>query len=139
MNKEKDTQLIQLPKISDPRGNLSFIEGGQHIPFEIKRVFYIYDVPTAVSRGAHAHKDCHQFLTCLTGGLDVHTDDGHGSKRITHLNKPWEGLHIPPMTWASEEDFDSGTVYLVLTSRFYNAEDYIRDYNEFLSIARSES
>ena len=131
-----NAKLITLPKISDPRGNLSFIEGNKHIPFEIKRVFYIYDVPTAVSRGAHAHKECHQFVICLSGGLDVHLDDGHGNKHVIHLNKPWEGLHIPPYLWASEENFDSGTVYLVLTSLEYDPQDYLRDYDNFLKIVR---
>jgi dTDP-4-dehydrorhamnose 3,5-epimerase-like enzyme len=129
-------KLIPLPKISDPRGNLSFIEGNKHIPFEIKRVFYIYDVPTAVSRGAHAHQKCEQFVICLTGGLDVHMDDGLGNQTVVHLNKPWEGLHIPPYVWASEENFDSGTVYLVLTSELYDAEDYFRDYDQFLKAVK---
>lgn len=129
----KNCQLITLPKISDPRGNLSFIEANKHIPFDIKRVFYIYDIPTAVSRGAHAHKECHQFLICLNGGLDVHIDDGLGNREIIHLNKPWEGLYIPPYIWASEEDFDSGTVYLVLTSHEYDPADYYRDYEQFVA------
>ncbi len=121
-----------LPKISDVRGNLTFIEGQNHVPFEIKRVFYIYDVPTAVSRGAHAHFKCEQFIICLTGGLNVYMDDGKGNKSVIHLNKPWEGLYIPPMVWASEGDFDSGTVYMVLTSHNYDPSDYIRDYSDFL-------
>ncbi len=132
-------KILQLPKFSDPRGNLSFIEENRHVPFEIKRVFYVYDVPTAVSRGAHAHKECNQFVVCLSGGLDIHLDDGLGNKKIVHLNKPWEGLHIPPYIWASEENFDSGTVYLVLTSMEYDAEDYLRDYDEFIQIVNKRN
>jgi len=127
----KGVRLFSLPKIFDPRGNLSFIESKKHVPFDIKRVFYIYDLPTAISRGAHAHKKCEQFIICLTGGLDVHLDDGLGNKKMIHLNKPWQGLYIPNYIWGLEENFDSGTVYLVLASELYNEKDYFRDYNEF--------
>ncbi len=126
-----DCRLIELPKIADYRGNLTFIEGMNHIPFEIKRVFYIYDIPSGENRGAHAHYDLHQFIICLSGGLNVYLDDGK-AKRTVHLNRPWFGLHIPPMIWASEGDFDPGTVYLVLTSDVYRPEGYIRDYDLFL-------
>ena len=126
-----DCRLIELPKIADYRGNLTFIEGMNHIPFEIKRVFYIYDIPSGENRGAHAHYDLHQFIICLSGGLNVYLDDGK-AKRMVHLNRPWFGLHIPPMIWASEGDFDPGTVYLVLTSDVYRPEGYIRDYDLFL-------
>jgi len=122
---------LSLPKIEDPRGNLTFIENNKHIPFEIKRIFYIYDVPTAESRGAHAHKSLHQFLVCLSGSFDVTIDDGKNKKRI-HLNRPWKGLYIPPKIWAAEENFDPGTVCLVLCSNIYIENDYIRDYKEFL-------
>jgi len=125
-------KIIELPKIIDPRGNLTFIEGNRHIPFEIKRVFYIYDVPTAADRGAHAHKKLHQFLVCMSGSFDVSLDDG-AQKKIVHLNRPWQGLHIPPMIWAAEENFDPGTVYMVLTSEVYDEADYHRDYNEYLA------
>ena len=128
-------KIIGLPKISDPRGNLTFVEGGRNIPFEIKRIFYIYDVPTASDRGAHAHKRLHQFLICLSGSFDVEIDDGY-EKKIIHLNRPWNGLHIPPMVWASEINFDPGTVCLVLTSDFYDETDYIRNYNEYLAIKK---
>ncbi len=127
----EDCQLIELPKIVDERGNLSFIEGKQHIPFDIKRVFYIYDVPTASSRGAHAHKELHQFIICLSGGLDVSLDDGKTKKNI-RLNRPWQGLHIPPMIWASEGNFDPNSLYLVLASLPYDENDYYRSYDEFL-------
>lgn len=125
--------LLDLPKIYDPRGNLSIVESGIHIPFDIKRVFYIYDVPTGQDRGAHAHKTLHEFLICLSGGFDVEIDDGV-SKKVIHLNRPWKGLHIPPLIWAREINFDPGSVCLVLTSDFYDADDYLRDYQEFLTI-----
>lgn len=129
----KDCKLIELPKISDARGNLSFIEGNKHIPFDIKRAFYLYDVPTAESRGAHAHRALHQFLVCLSGSFDVQVNDGKEAK-IFHLNRPWIGLHIPPMIWAAEINFDSHSVCLVLASALYDEKDYIRDYNEFLKL-----
>jgi len=130
-----DCKLIELPKINDARGNLTFIEGGNHVPFEVRRVFYVYDIPSGQSRGAHAHRRLHQFLVCLSGGLDVLLDDGR-EKRTVHLNRPWIGLHIPPLVWASEGDFDPGTVYVALASELYDAEDYIRDYDEFLTRSR---
>jgi hypothetical protein len=128
-------RMIDLPKISDHRGNLTFIEGSYHVPFDIKRVFYVYDIPSGEERGAHAHYDLHEFIVCLSGGLNIYLDDGK-QKQTIHLNRPWKGLHIPPMIWASEGDFDPGTVYLVLTSDVYRAESYIRDYNQFLNEVR---
>ena len=127
-----DCQIIDLPKIFDHRGNLTFLEGQNHIPFDIKRVFFIYDIPSGEDRGAHAHYDLHQFIICLSGSLDVHLDDGR-NQRTVHLNRPWMGLHIPPMIWASEGNFDPNSVYLVLASEVYRAESYIRDYEEFVS------
>lgn len=127
--------VIDLPKISDPRGNLTFVEQKNHIPFDMKRIFYVYDVPTAENRGAHAHYDLEQFLICLSGGLDIELDDGF-NKKIIHLNRPWQGLYIPPLVWASEKNFDPGTVYMVITSDFYNPDGYIRDYNKFLEVVK---
>jgi hypothetical protein len=126
-----ECRLIELPKISDPRGNLTFIEGGEHLPFDIKRVFYLYDIPTGENRGAHAHKQLHQFLICLSGSFDVALDDGFERQNI-HLNRPWKGLYIPPMIWASEINFDPGSVCLVMASAGYDESDYIRDYAEFI-------
>ncbi|QDQ26262.1 WxcM-like domain-containing protein [Chitinimonas arctica] len=125
-------QIIELPKIHDPRGNLTFIESNNQIPFDIKRVFYLYDVPTASDRGAHAHKTLHQFLVCLSGSFDVAVDDG-SNKKIIHMNRPWQGLHIPPMIWASEINFDAGSVCLVLASALYDESDYYRKYEEYLA------
>lgn len=127
-------RILDLPKISDRRGNLTFIEGLNHVPFEIRRVFYLYDIPTAEDRGAHAHKEQHQFLVCLSGSFDVAVDDGT-HRRVEHLNRPWMGLHIPPMIWAAEMNFDPGSVCLVLASHRFDESDYIRDYDEFLTAA----
>ncbi|WP_299868639.1 FdtA/QdtA family cupin domain-containing protein [uncultured Roseobacter sp.] len=127
-----ELEITELPKRSDVRGNLTFIEADRHVPFEIRRVFYLYDVPTAEGRGAHAHRNLHQFLVCLSGSFDVETDDGK-DKRTIHLNRPWLGLHVPPMIWASEVNFDPGSVCLVLTSAHYDEADYIRDYDIFLT------
>lgn len=127
-----DCRIIDLPKIIDPRGNLSFFENGGDFPFNIKRIFYIYDVPTGVSRGAHAHIELCEFLVCLSGSFDVSLDDGN-NKKIIHLNRPWKGLFIPKMIWASEINFDAGTVCLVAASDIYLETDYIRNYDDFLS------
>lgn len=129
-------RLLELPKIADPRGNLTFIEGGRHVPFDVRRVFYLYDVPTGSDRGAHAHRALHQFLICLSGSFDVALDDGR-EKRTVHLNRPWKGLHVPPMIWASEINFDPGSVCLVLASDIYDEADYIRDYDAFLAAAHA--
>lgn len=132
-----DCKVIDLPRMLDVRGSLTFVEAGNHIPFDIKRVFYLYDVPTAEGRGAHAHKTLHQFLICLSGSFDVHLDDGI-TKCDVHLNRPWQGLHVPPMIWASEVNFDPGSVCLVLASMHYDELDYIRDYDAFIAIKAAE-
>ena len=128
-----DCSVIDLPKFTDPKGNLTFIEGCKHIPFAIQRVFFLYDVPTAESRGAHAHSTLQQFLICLSGSFDVMVDDGTSRARI-HLNRPWKGLHIPAMVWAAEENFDAGSVCLVLASEVYREHDYIRDYDKYVAL-----
>lgn len=130
--------LIQLPKITDPCGNLTFIEEARHVPFQIKRVFYVYDTPSGERRGAHAHKTLEQVIICLAGGLTVYLDDAYRKKRV-RLNRPWLGLYIPPMVWASEGNFDPGTVYIVLASDYYDESDYQRDHREFTRVARRES
>jgi dTDP-4-dehydrorhamnose 3,5-epimerase-like enzyme len=129
--KIKDCVRIDLPRKIDVRGSLTFIEGNNHIPFDIKRVFYLYDVPTAEGRGAHAHRELYQFLICLSGSFDVAVDDGTEQATI-HLNRPWQGVLIPPMIWASEVNFDPGSVCLVLASMAYDEADYIRDHGQFL-------
>ena len=126
-----DCELIELPKISDPRGNLTFIEGVRHVPFDIRRVFYLYDVPTGAGRGAHAHRQLQQFLICLSGSFDVELDDGR-ERKVVHLNRPWKGLLVPSMIWAAEVNFDPGSVCMVLASAAYDESDYIRDHAQFL-------
>lgn len=120
-----------MPRISDPRGNISAVNNSKEIPFDIKRVFYLYDIPGGESRGAHAHKECHQFLIAASGAFEVLMDDGN-TKRHVQLNRPYVGLHVPPGIWASEINFSSGAICLVLASHEYNEKDYIRDYNEFI-------
>jgi hypothetical protein len=130
-------QLRELPKISDPRGNLTFVEGGKHIPFGIKRVFYLYDVPGGTDRGGHALKTCHQFLIAMSGSFDVILYDGKEQQRM-HLNRSYFGLYIPPMMWREMDNFSSGSVCLALASELYDPLDYYRNYNEYLK-ALSES
>lgn len=132
-----DCVVIDFPKITDPRGNLTFIEGARHIPFEIKRVFYIYDVPGGVWRGAHAHKDVEQILIAASGSFDVVLNDGKEKKRI-HLNRPFKGLYIPPLIWREMDNFSSGSLCLALASDFYSENDYYRDYDEFLSALKEK-
>ena len=131
-----DCKIIEVPKINDRQGNLTFVEGQRHIPFEVRRVFYIYDVPSGAGRGAHAHRTLHQFLVCISGSFDVEVDDGR-RRTSFHLNRPWKGLHVPPMLWASEVNFDPGTVCLVLASAPYEEKDYFRDYQTFLTAAKA--
>lgn len=126
-------RIFDLPKVTDPRGNLTFIEEERHIPFNIQRIFYLYDIPTAESRGAHAHKRLEQVVICLAGSFDVQLDDAT-NKRLVHLNRPWQGLYIPPMIWAAEINFDPGSVCLVLASELYDASDYYRDYEEYVKV-----
>jgi dTDP-4-dehydrorhamnose 3,5-epimerase-like enzyme len=128
--------LINLPKISDTRGNLTFLEGSRHIPFEIRRVFYLYDVPDGAERGAHALKKCHQLLLAISGSFDVHLDDG-STKSSVHLNLPHQGLLVPPLIWREMENFSPGTVCLVLASELYSEADYYRNYNDFLAAVGS--
>ena len=132
----KDCRLIDLPKISDPRGNLTFIEGERHVPFLIKRVYYLYDVPGGSDRGGHAHKDLHQLIIAMSGSFDVVLDDGSEKKRI-HLNRSYHGLYICPMVWRELDNFSSGSVCMVLASNLYDPEDYYRDYDLFLNVVRS--
>ncbi len=127
----EECKLVDLPKINDPRGNLTFIEGGRHVPFEIKRVFYLYDVPGGADRGGHALKCCHQFLIAMSGSFDVIAYDGKEKQRF-HLNRSYNGLYLPPMIWREMDNFSSGSVCLALASELYDANDYYRDYNEFL-------
>jgi len=130
----EDCKIVELPKISDPRGNLTFIEGGRHIPFDIRRVYYLYDVPGGADRGSHAHKALHQLIIAMSGSFDVTLDDGRNKKRF-HLNRSYQGLYVCPMMWRDLDNFSSGSVCMVLASNIYEASDYYRDYNEFLTAA----
>lgn len=123
--------LVDLPKITDPRGNLTFIEGSRHIPFEIQRVYYLYDVPGGAERGGHAHKALSQLIVAMSGSFDVILDDGYDRKRA-HLNRSYHGLFICPMIWRELDNFSSGAVCMVLASNLYDEEDYYRDYDDFI-------
>jgi len=124
-------QIFDLPKIHDPRGNLTFIEGGVHVPFDIQRVYYLYDVPGGSERGGHAHKNLHQFIIAMSGSFDVVLDDGKDKKRV-HLNRSYQGLYICPMIWRELDNFSSASVCMVLASTKYDESDYLRDYAEFM-------
>lgn len=127
--------IVELPKISDPRGNLTFIESQHHVPFEIQRVYYLYDVPGGAERGGHAHKELEQLIIAISGSFDVILDDGDNKKRV-HLNRSYSGLYVCPMIWRELGNFSSGSVCMVLASNKYDEADYYRNYNEFLQ-ARS--
>ncbi|GAK89664.1 hypothetical protein JCM19297_1492 [Nonlabens ulvanivorans] len=130
-----DVKIIDIPKITDPRGNLAVIEGDT-IPFKMERVYYLYDVPSSSQRGGHAHKELRQLIVALSGSFDVVLDDGKEQKTIT-LNKPDKGLLIPTMVWRELENFSSGSVCMVVASMDFSEDDYIRDYNDFKASASS--
>jgi dTDP-4-dehydrorhamnose 3,5-epimerase-like enzyme len=127
----ENCKTIDLPKIQDPRGNLTYIEGSQHIPFEIQRVYYLYDVPGGAERGGHAHKGLHQLIIAMSGSFDVILDDGKNKKRV-HLNRSYCGLYVCPMIWRELDNFSSGSVCMVIASNRYDEEDYYREYAEFM-------
>ena len=129
-------RIIELPVVPEPRGNLAFIEGSRHIPFDIKRVYYLYDIPGGAVRGGHAHKELHQLIIAISGSFDVVLDDGNRKKRIS-LNRSYHGLYIPPMIWREIENFSSGSFCMVLASHYYSEEDYYRDYEEFIAVQYS--
>ena len=128
----QDCKVIELPKIMDPRGNLTFIEGGVQIPFDIQRVYYLYDVPGGAERGGHAHKNLFQLVIAMSGSFDVLLDDGINKTSI-HLNRSYNGLYICPMIWREINNFSSGSVCMVLASNKYDEEDYYRNYSDFLN------
>ena len=126
-----DCSLIYLSQLGDRQGHITVVNNSEEIPFSVKRVFYLYDIPGGESRGAHAHKECHQFLIAASGAFEVLLDDGK-TQRVVNLNRPTHGLHIPPGIWASEVNFSSGSICLVLASHLYDESDYIRQYDYYL-------
>lgn len=131
----QDCRIVELPRITDPRGNLTFVEAGRHIPFDIRRVYYLYDVPGGAERGGHAHKALHQLIIAISGSFDIHLDDGRERKTV-HMNRSYYGLYICPMIWREIDNFSSGAVCMVLASEFYDESDYYRDYSTFTAAVR---
>ncbi len=129
-------RLIELPRVPDARGNLTFVESGRHVPFEFKRVYYLYDVPGGASRAGHAHKRLQQVIIAMSGSFDVHLDDGV-NKRAFHLNRSYVGLYIPSMIWREIDNFSSGAVCMALASENYDESDYFRTYATFMEAAKS--
>ena len=132
----EDCDIINLPRIKDRAGNITPIHEQETIPFKISRIFYLYDIPGGVDRGAHAHKTCHQFLVAASGSFEVELNDGL-SRRNVLLNRPYYGLHIPPGIWAAEVGFSSGAICLVIASHCYDEKDYIRDFSEYVEYLNS--
>ena len=133
-----ECSVIELPKIETVGGNITPVHPNINVPFDIKRVFYSYDIPGGEARGAHAHKECHQFLIAASGAYEVLLDDGV-NKRTVLLNRPFYGLHVPPGIWASEQAFSSGSICLVLASHGYCEEDYIRSYEDYLEYIKNDT
>ena len=133
-----DCSLCELNKMHDPEGNLTYMYENIHVPFPINRVFYSYDIPGGEDRGAHAHKECHQFIIAASGSFEVVLDDGINKRTVT-LNRPFWGLHVPPGIWASEQGFSSGSICLVLASHGYSEDDYIRNYDDFLKYVNNKN
>ena len=128
-------EILDLPKIYDPRGNLTVAEQMRNVPLEVKRVYWTYDVPAGERRGGHAHKECVEFIIAVSGSFTVTLDDGKGNRKDFHLNHPWQGLLVPTGIWRTLEDFSSGAVCLVLASELYDEDDYIYEYEDFLKYA----
>lgn len=127
-----DCSIIELPRINNRAGNITPVTNQENVPFDVKRIFYIYDIPGGEDRGAHAHRECHQFLVAASGSFEIEMDDGVNKRTVT-LNRPYYGLHIPPGIWAAEKGFSSGAICLVLASHKYDEKDYLRDYQEYIN------
>ena len=126
----ENVRYVELPIVHDRRGNLTFIEGGRHIPFDIRRVYYLYDVPGGAHRGGHAHRNLQQLIVSMSGSFDVVLDDGTRSRRF-HMNRSFYGLYVPQMIWREIDNFSSGSVCMVLASEHYDEGDYFRDYDAY--------
>jgi hypothetical protein len=124
-------RIVELPRIQDPRGNLTFIEGGGHVDFDIRRVYYLYDVPGGSDRGGHAHRELRQLIVAMSGSFDVVLDDGRDRRRV-HLNRSYQGLYVCPMIWRELDNFSSGSVCMVLASTRFDEADYYRHYADFM-------
>jgi len=133
MTSISDIRIIELSRIEDPRGNLSFIESETHIPFKIARTYWIYDVPGGQSRGGHAYKNLHEFIVAISGSLDLEIDDGKLKQRL-QLNRSYYGIYVPNGIWRKLENFSTNSLCMILSSEEYNADDYLRDYDEFLKL-----
>ena len=133
----EDVKIIELPKFLDARGNLSFVEQGNHIPFTIKRTYWLYDVPGGESRGGHAYKENQEFIVALSGSFDVILDDGHEKKKYT-LNRSYYGLYVPEGFWREMDNFSTNSLAMILSSTDYDANDYVRDYDEFLKLKQND-
>lgn len=129
-------RIVELPRITDPRGNLTFIEGGRHVPFDVRRVYYLYDVPGGAARAGHGHRRLHQLMIAMSGSFDVTLDDGR-EKRKHHLNRSYYGLYICPMIWRDIDNFSSGSVCMVLASDYFDESDYYREYADFLDAVKA--
>lgn len=126
-----DCRIIELPKIHNPQGNLTFIESNSQVPFDIKRVYYVYDVPGGAERGGHSHKELHQLIIAMSGSFDITLDDGK-NKKTFHLARSYYGLYVCPMIWREIDNFSSGSVLMVLASNKYTEEDYYRNHDDFM-------
>jgi hypothetical protein len=136
MTTVEDCRILELPTIERAEGNITPIEGGIHVPFEIARVYYLYDVPGGASRGGHAHKQLQQLLVSVMGSFDVVLDDGFARKRV-HLDRAYHGLYLPNLIWRELENFSSGGICIVLASQPYEEDDYIREYSDFVDYKKS--
>lgn len=130
-------RILDLPVVHDPRGNLTFVEGENHIPFDIRRVYYLYDVPGGAARAGHGHRDLEQVIIAMSGSFDVLVDDGQRQMKF-HLNRSYYGLYLPKKVWREIDNFSSGAVCLVLASTLYDESDYFRDYGEFQDFLRQD-
>ena len=131
-------KIIDLPTIKNPKGNLTFIEAGRHVPFDVRRVYYLYDIPGGEDRGGHAHRALHQLIIAMSGSFDIHLDDGR-AKKIVHMNRSYYGLYVCPMIWREIDNFSSGAVCMALASELYDEADYYRDYDLFIRDVRKRT